>query len=103
MPTLSSAQFGSSGGGGDQWPSWGEGPPLPTNSMASTRGGTTGRVTAQHVGGKLVITRVLSGQGVDREFHVQPDDLELAHLAGPYFLRLRGIRCARTFPARLQH
>lgn len=47
MPALSQQQFG-------EFPSWGEGPALPTNAMASTQGGTRGRVTAQHVGHKLV-------------------------------------------------
>ncbi len=30
-----------------------------------------------YIGGKLVITRTLSGAGVDRQFHVEPDDKEL--------------------------
>ena len=30
-----------------------------------------------YIGGKLVITRVLSGRGVDAQLHVEPDDREL--------------------------
>lgn len=52
-------------------------PPFVTNIRDGIRGGWGDLKIEGYLGGQLVITRVLSGQGVDRELQVTPDDHEL--------------------------
>jgi beta-galactosidase len=52
-------------------------PPFVTNIRKGIDGGWGDLKLEGYIGGKLVITKLLSGQGVDRELHVQADDLEL--------------------------
>jgi beta-galactosidase len=52
-------------------------PPFVTNlRLAINRGWGDLRMDG-YIGGKKVISKTLSGKGVDRQFHVEPDDLEL--------------------------
>ena len=52
-------------------------PPFVTNIRDGIRGGWGDLKIEGYIGGKVVITRMLSGKGVDRELVVKPDDLEL--------------------------
>jgi beta-galactosidase len=53
-------------------------PPFVTNlRQAIGRGWGDLRIDG-YIGGKKVISKTLSGRGADRQFHVEPDDLELA-------------------------
>lgn len=52
-------------------------PPFIANIREGIRGGWGDLRIDGYIGGKKVVSRTLSGQGVDRQFHVEPDDLEL--------------------------
>ena len=52
-------------------------PPFVTNIREGIRGGWGDLKIEGYIGGLVVITKMLSGKGVDRELHVEPDDLEL--------------------------
>ena len=52
-------------------------PPFVTNLRQAIGGGWGDLKLEGYIGGRKVITRMLSGQGADRQLHVEPDDLEL--------------------------
>ena len=52
-------------------------PPFVTNLREGIRKGWGDLTLEGYIGGKLVITKKLSGRGADREFHMEPDDREL--------------------------
>jgi beta-galactosidase len=52
-------------------------PPFVTNIREGIRGGWGDLKIEGYIAGKLVITKMLSGRGVDRELSVKPDDFEL--------------------------
>jgi beta-galactosidase len=52
-------------------------PPFLTNLREGIRGGWGDLKIEGYIAGKLVVTKMLSGQGVDRELIVKTDDLEL--------------------------
>jgi beta-galactosidase len=52
-------------------------PPFVANLRRAFDGGWGDLRIEGYIGGQKVISKTLSGQGVDREFHVEPDDREL--------------------------
>jgi beta-galactosidase len=54
-----------------------EHPPFVTNIREGLRGGWGDLRIDGFIGGKKVISKTMSGRGVDRRFHVEPDDTEL--------------------------
>ncbi len=52
-------------------------PPFVTNIREGLRTGWGDLRIDGYLGGKKVISKTMSGQGVDRKFHVEPDDTEL--------------------------
>ena len=52
-------------------------PPFVKNIREGLRGGWGELRIDGYIGGKKVISKTMSGQGVDRQFHVEPDDVEL--------------------------
>ena len=52
-------------------------PPFVTNIREAFRKGWGDLRLEGYLGGQLVITKTLSGKGVDQQFHLEPDDLEL--------------------------
>ena len=52
-------------------------PPFVTNIREGLRGRWGDMKIEGYIGGKLVITKMMSGRGVDRQLLVEPDDLEL--------------------------
>ena len=52
-------------------------PPFVTNIREGLRGGWGDLRIDGYLGGQKVISKSMSGQGVDRLFHVEPDDAEL--------------------------
>lgn len=52
-------------------------PPFVTNIREGLRGGWGDLRIDGYIGGKKVISKTLSGRGVDQQFHLQPDDREL--------------------------
>lgn len=53
-------------------------PPFVANIREGLRGGWGDLRIDGYIGGRRVISKTLSGRGVDRQFHVEPDDDELA-------------------------
>ncbi|HSE37529.1 MAG TPA: glycoside hydrolase family 2 TIM barrel-domain containing protein [Blastocatellia bacterium] len=54
-----------------------EHPPFVTNIREGLRGGWGDLRIDGFIGGKKVISKTMSGRGVDRQFHLEPDDAEL--------------------------
>lgn len=52
-------------------------PPFVKNIREGLCGGWGELRIDGYIGGKKVISKTMSGQGVDRQFHVEPDDVEL--------------------------
>jgi beta-galactosidase len=52
-------------------------PPFVVNLRRAIDGGWDDLRIDGYIGGQKVISKTLSGQGVDRQFHVEPDDVEL--------------------------
>jgi beta-galactosidase len=52
-------------------------PPFVTDIREAFRAGWGDLKIEGYIGGKLVVTKLMSGKGVDRELSIQPDDLEL--------------------------
>jgi len=52
-------------------------PPFVTNIRSGISKGWGDMTLEGYIGGKLVITKKLSGRGADREFHIIPDDRDL--------------------------
>ena len=52
-------------------------PPFVTDIREAFRAGWGDLRIEGYIGGKLVITKLMSGKGVDRQLLVEPDDLEL--------------------------
>lgn len=52
-------------------------PPFVTNIREGLRGGWGDLKIEGYIGGKKVVTKMLSGKGVDQQLLVEPDDLEL--------------------------
>jgi beta-galactosidase len=52
-------------------------PPFVANIREGLRGGWGDLKIEGYIGGKLVVTRMMSGRGADRQLLVMPDDLEL--------------------------